>query len=99
MSTALSLALMRARWWVETFSQYFVVRGLVFHAPHVTVSPEDEIVLEWWSDDRKLTLYVTSARVDYVRVWGHNIVNDMEDGSVVKGADAVRLWRWLTTGE
>ncbi|WP_133649649.1 hypothetical protein [Paraburkholderia flava] len=62
--------------------------------PHVSASESGEVVFEWWKRDRKLTVYVSAGRAEFLRVGGPNIDVDMEDGELV-GAQFVGLWFWL----
>jgi hypothetical protein len=98
-SRTLSLAIMRARWWVETFSSFAAVEDLEFMTPSVTASPDDEVVLEWWSGARKLTLYVTGDGLEYVRAWGADMFAEMNEGRIESCSDAVPVWSWLAVGE
>jgi len=66
--------------------------------PHVTSSPTGEIVLEWWKDPRKLTIYVSDDTVDYVRSWGTSISNDMAEGTASTTEQALAIWNWLIRG-
>ena len=52
--------------------------------------------LEWWEDQKKLTIYVHPETVEYIKVWGPDIFSDMEDGEVEGAEDYRALWRWLT---
>lgn len=98
-SQALSLSLMSAGWWIATLSQYLTLYDFAFRAPHVTANAEDEIVLEWWRAERKLTFYVNGASIEFVQAWGANIVTEMNDGTVTSGTHAAILWRWLMSSE
>ena len=95
----LSVALMRARWWLETFSELLAVRRLPFLPPHITVNPEEEVVFEWWREERKLTMYATREDLQYVRVWGVDISDDMDHGLLDSTKKAESTWRWLLDGE
>lgn len=62
--------------------------------PHVTASPHGEVVLEWWSQHKKLTVYVTDAEADYIKVWGLDIDEEMDDG-VIEEQHIAGLLIWL----
>lgn len=66
-------------------------------APHVSASPDGEVVLEWWNKDRKLTLYISTGIIEYIKVWGANIASEMEDGtfSLSEEDHFEALWDWL----
>lgn len=63
--------------------------------PNVTVSTDGEIVFEWWHSDRKLTIYVTETGTEYIKVWGLDIFNEMEDGDAQSSIMRQELWSWL----
>lgn len=62
--------------------------------PHAGLDESGDVVLEWWNADRKLTVYVQSDAVEYVKSWGPDIEDQMEHGPL--GATTfVKLWEWL----
>ncbi len=63
--------------------------------PHISMSPWDEAVMEWWNRDRKITLYFQpDGKVQYIKVWGPDIDTEMEEGMLDEpGFDA--LWQWI----
>lgn len=94
-SSPLSLSLMRARWLASSMADWATLHGFQLAIPHVTVT-DDETLFEWWRDDRKLTFYVTASAVEYVQVWGPDIVNEMVDGELeVPPVNLASVWRWL----
>ncbi|OGR11132.1 MAG: hypothetical protein A2341_12125 [Deltaproteobacteria bacterium RIFOXYB12_FULL_58_9] len=67
--------------------------------PLVTASADGDVVLEWWgAGQKKLTIYVAAQLVEYVRVWGKDIHEEMDDGQVEDPASFVSLWQWLHGG-
>jgi hypothetical protein len=64
--------------------------------PFVVADAHGNVVFEWWKNRRKLTVYVSSTTVEYIKVWGPNIFSDMEDGEVEVSTERQALWRWLT---
>lgn len=81
----------------------FVVRSwfliishhLQWHTPHVTTEGEGDVQLEWWHGDRALLITITASSVDYLRVWGHRINEDMEEGDNPSPETLISLWQWL----
>lgn len=63
--------------------------------PHVVADMEGDVVLEWWHQARKITLYISPTSVEFVKVWGPNIFDEMEDGTVRHSGDRRALWNWL----
>lgn len=79
---------------VDTYNRVIGCARRSWVNPHVSASESGEVVFEWWKRDRKLTVYVTPERVQYLRVSGPDIEEDMEDGELV-GDQFVGLWLWL----
>lgn len=64
--------------------------------PHVSASEDGNVVLEWWHDTRKVTVYVGANETSYLRVWGENPETEMDDGVIRTTAmDFARIWAWL----
>lgn len=94
-STQLSLALTRGGWWMETFSQLLTVSDQPFFPPHITITPENEVAFEWWSGDKKLTIYAAEGGMQLVRVWGADIFDEMEHALLDSPYKALSTWQWL----
>lgn len=77
--------------------QEVVARGGRWTAPNATASPKGDAVLEWWNGRKKLTLYVSLTNVEYVKSWGSDIDNEMEDGSADAEEERLALWNWLVS--
>ena len=76
---------------------YTVIRNnrLSWSTPHISATEEGEVTMEWWFDSKKLSLYVSDDCVEYIKVWGSDINNEMEDGELRFGM-FFDLWNWLT---
>ncbi len=64
--------------------------------PNVTAGPDGEVVLEWWHDTKKLTIYIEEQDVDYVKVWGTDAHSQMAEGDARSSSACRALWLWLT---
>jgi hypothetical protein len=54
------------------------------------------VVLEWWHEDRKLDFDILGSNINYIKVWGADIDNEMEDGSItINEGDLISLWKWI----
>ena len=62
--------------------------------PYVSSNENGEVVFEWWSGQRKLTLYIGERRLEYIKVWGPSITTQMADGVLTLG-EFYTLWNWL----
>ncbi|GBF81521.1 hypothetical protein [Aphanothece sacrum] len=68
-----------------------------WNQPLGNISIDNEIVLEWWHKEKKLTIYVCKNSIDYIKVWGSDMDNEMEDGSIsLNENELTSLWKWLT---
>ncbi|MGL5033566.1 MAG: hypothetical protein ACRC6M_07170 [Microcystaceae cyanobacterium] len=70
---------------------------LWWHQPLLNISIDDEIVFEWWHKEKKLTIYVCPNTIDFIKVWGADMDDEMEDGSIyLSNHDAILgLWQWI----
>jgi hypothetical protein len=82
--------------WLAGLHEQTAAQRAPWLAPHVTSSAEGEVVFEWWNDPRKLTVYCTAEDASYVKVWGPDMVTQMEDGDATSPAARQQLWMWLT---
>ena len=68
-----------------------------WHTPLFNINSDNEIVLEWWNQEKKLTIYVAEGVIDYIKVWGADMDNEMEDGSIDLEDDLTELWQWIAS--
>lgn len=77
-----------------------LARGLAWTDPHIGSNERGHILLEWWKANRALTVFVRSEdQLDYLKSWGTNVINEMEDGEISRLADFAALSRWLYRDE
>jgi hypothetical protein len=81
---------------IALVSETFVTAYSVWSNPNVTASPYGEVVLEWWNNEKKLTIYVSNNQSDYVKVWGADIDKEMDDGTIAE-SHIGNLLMWLET--
>jgi hypothetical protein len=70
-------------------------RGFWWDEPLVNVTEDQEIVLEWWNNTKKITIYISDKTIDYIKVWGADMDNEMEDDSIDLHDDFTPLWSWI----
>ncbi len=63
--------------------------------PHISADEDGEATFEWWKGQKKLTVYVTSKEVEYIKVEKVNSSLEMEDGFIETPKDRRMLWNWL----
>ena len=82
--------------WLIKLRRIAQLRGYWWQEPLVNFS-EDEVVFEWWHGQRKVTVYISGGSAEYVRIWGPNIDQDMEDGVANTSATIEKLWQWIAS--
>lgn len=71
--------------------------GLWWDLPLINVGFSSEVLLEWWHNSRKLDFDILGSNIDYMKVWGADIDDEMEDGSVaIIEYDLISLWKWIS---
>lgn len=85
----------RATSWLKNMYDNLVSKSLKWQMPHINVSPEKEVVFEWWSNGRKLTIYFSDENAVLIKVWGPNIDTEMNEGDAEDLAEAIDAWKWL----
>lgn len=75
-----SLRLKNQMWWRE---------------PLVNVGIEQEMVFEWWHGAKNLTVYLLYNDAEYIKVWGADMDNEMQEGRAQSLDDLALLWKWL----
>ncbi len=77
-----------------------IARGAAWTDPNIGSNERGQVIMEWWHDNRSLTVFVRSAgQVDYLRAWGRDIEAEMEDGKLERLDDFVEQCRWLCRQE
>jgi hypothetical protein len=65
--------------------------------PLVNITFEHEIVLEWWNKSKKITVYVSEEAIDYIKVWGADMDDEMAEGSINLNDDLTDLSQWISS--
>jgi len=66
-----------------------------WHQPNIFASPDAEAVFEWWHQQRSITVYTKEATASYLKAWGPDIYDEMEDGDATAHQVREMLWSWL----
>jgi len=90
-------AVVYAMTWLRELFREVEDAGLTWLQPHVTSSAEGEVVLQWWNDPKRLTIYFSVHEEAYIKSWGTDIETEMEDGDAASATNRARLWEWLTS--
>lgn len=81
--------------WLKRLHKVITSNQMWWREPLVNLSFDSEIVFEWWHKNKKLTVYILGNTVEYIKVWGIDIDNEMEDGSATSPVELMNLWKWL----
>lgn len=83
--------------WLKQLRKIVVANQMWWGEPLVNLSIDSEIVFEWWHGTKKLTVYILGNTAEYIKVWGTDIDNEMEDGTSSSPAELTALWKWLVS--
>jgi hypothetical protein len=74
------------------------LQKLWWSSPMINVSDDLEVVIEWWNNNKNLAFYINQSSIDYIKVWGSDIDNEMEDGLInsVRDGSIAKLWQWIS---
>lgn len=83
--------------WLKQLRKLVAADQMWWGEPLVNLSFDSEIVFEWWHGTKKLTVYILGNTAEYIKVWGTDIDNEMEDGTSSSPAELTDLWKWLVS--
>lgn len=89
------IAFVYAKTWITNLFLEAQAASLPILRPNVLVNAEDEIVFEWVRGSKRVSVYVTEDAAEYVRSWGANMYNEMDDGSANLEEVRSDLWQFL----
>jgi len=82
--------------WIQEMYEDVVRSELAWRKPHVAADENGDVTFEWWNGDKGLTIYVSAnGSVSYLKDWGPDIVDDMEDGSGSTSEERSEMWAWF----
>lgn len=67
----------------------------LYEEPFVTSSGE-EVMLEWWKANRKLTIFLNDDESHFLKSWGTDLFGEMDDGDL-DNENIIEAWLWLIT--
>jgi hypothetical protein len=80
--------------WIIELRKIVGLRKYWWSEPLVHISGS-EIVFEWWHDAKKVTVYFSETNAEFIKVWGADIDNEMEEGIAESNDQIEVLWKWL----
>ncbi len=82
--------------WIERMYEEVVRSKMPWVRPHVSADEGGDVTFEWWNSDKGLTIYVSAHDgVSYLKDWGPDMVDDMEDGPVSTPEERRDIWAWF----
>ncbi len=88
-------AIEHARSWIGKLYLETQEKKLRWIKPHVTANEEGNAVFEWAKNKRRIVIYVSPKNVDFLKIWGPNILDEMIDGEAMNGISRSSIWEWL----
>lgn len=81
----------------DRIRRYSIRNSIFADRPNINVDYDGSLVFEWWFNSKKLTFYISVDSVEFIKVWGIDIDNEMEDGylSLDNSEILESLWNWL----
>ncbi|GAA6620649.1 hypothetical protein [Scytonema sp. NUACC26] len=83
--------------WLDRLRATALDKQMWWHEPLINLGVDSEIVFEWWYENKKITVYILGNTAEYIKVWGRDIDNEMEDGLATSSVEILNLWKWLVS--
>jgi len=81
--------------WIDSLKKVVSSNQMWWSDPLVNLSMESEVVFEWWRKEKSLAVYILGDVAQYLKAWGEDIDNEMEDGLAKSPEELMELWKWL----
>jgi len=89
------IAIEQAKKWIASMYRDARSMGQPWEDPHVSASEDGDVSLEWWSGQKKLTVYVSASSTLLLRIWGLSITEQMSEGTAETIDERQSAWSWL----
>jgi hypothetical protein len=80
--------------WIEDLRKTAISKKYGWSEPFISIQ-RSELALEWWHGDRKITVYFSDTSIDFIKVWGPDVDNEMAEGTIETSDQLEDLWKWL----
>lgn len=89
----------KSRRWIS--QQYDAAMDTDHHwiNPLITANMEGDVVFEWWTEDRKLTVRIGPDGMEAIKRWGQPPLRNRAEITVWSDVERRKVWRWLTGNE
>jgi hypothetical protein len=89
-----------AKAFIERLHHLLASASYQWKTPHVSAENDGGIAFEWWYQEKILTFFVLGPNsLEYLKVWGPHIWNEMEEGESPSDKQLLALWEWLTQSD
>ena len=92
-----ALSQFSAQRFIETAFGQINETNFQWMSPTISADESGAYVFEWWRGTKKLSVYADSNGVDFIRVWGVDSFNEMNDGPIDNDEEIKVLWVWLNS--
>jgi hypothetical protein len=82
--------------WIIELRKIVALRKYWWDEPLVNIY-DSELVFEWWHNEKKITVYFSEKKAEFIKVWGADIDGEMEEGIVETSDQIESLWKWLAS--
>ena len=90
-------AVVNADNWIVQFFLEVMDLDEVWIRPNVTASGDGEVILGWRFGLKRLTIYVGEESAEYLKTWGPDMNDNMDDGDASLTTERQALWKWLVS--
>ena len=67
----------------------------ILKSAHITYDENNDVCMEFWNEDKKVTIYLEEQCVTLIKVWGTDMLNEMSDENVTNIKDVWEAFSWL----
>lgn len=89
-------AIESARVWISRMYSEVVNAGKPWRSPFVTADVDGEVLLEWRTKTKELTIYIDEEETTYIKDLGPEVGSEMIDGDASTPRARRELWAWFT---
>ncbi|MCB0088168.1 MAG: hypothetical protein KDE54_09670 [Caldilineaceae bacterium] len=85
-----------AQSFVAKFYGLVTDEGYRWVSPHITSEGDGDISLEWWRENKVLTIFISEGGlVESLQTWGPHVWEDMDSIVNPSNAELISLWSWI----
>lgn len=89
-------AIEKARVWISQMYSEVVNSGQPWRDPFVTADVDGEVLFEWRTATKDLSIYIDENETTYIKDLGPEVGSEMVDGDASTARVRRELWTWFT---